>query len=1501
MWKCSKYVLLFLILLIILLSLPVVQTQIATKVTTVLNQKYNTNIVVKKVDLSWLGNVQLKEIEIRDHHKDTLIFIQNLSTSLLNVKRIVDNKVDLGEASLSGAYLNMKKYKDEKDDNLAIFMASFDDDNQKDSVTPFVLNSAKISLDNFTFIKTDQNKKEALEFSAHNVHGDFIDFSIKGPEISLKMREVCFIENRGIQITDMATDFRYTRKYMNFENTVLETANKSKIKGNFKLTYNREDFANFNDKVKFKATLLKSALAIKDLNKFYKELKGNDILHFTTNMNGVLNNFSLNNIQLYSEKGMKIIGDMGFVNAIKKERGFVFDADLDNVTANYFQLKNVLPNVLGKSLPNEFQRFGNFTLKGLIRVTPAQMEATISVKSAIGTIISDLQLTNIDDINQAVYTGEVAFKNFDLGIFANDPILGEISLKADVNGSGFNMDNVNTTIIGKISSLEFNKYTYKDLYVNGQFQNKKFDGLLKSKDENFNLNFEGLADFSSVVNKFDFVANIDKIDLKKTNFFTRDSIATLHGNINLNISGNNFDDIIGKATFENLVYKNQKKDYLFEKFEINSSVKDSIKTIEVNSKEIVTGALKGKFSFEELIPITQNALGSVYANYQPNKVAPNQFLEFDFTIYNQIIDVFFPNITIAKNTRIKGRINSDKNALKLTFTSPEIQAYKNSIENIVLRMDTKNPLYNTHLTAHKISNKYYNIEKLNLLNRTKNDTLYFKSVFKGSENQSETFNLDFYYTIDEFKKSVVGIQKSNFNYKGFNWIINKNEDKKHKIAFNLKEDNYIISPFLVESEAQKIAFKGVVKDTTYKDLQASFTNVKLGSFFPVIDNLSLEGNLTGNIDLQQKEGKIAPKTTLSIEDFYINKQPQGTLSLKITGDNSYEKYKANLSLINEKIKHISAIGSLDFSAKKPSIDAQIYLEEYDILAFSPLGKKVLNKLRGKITGNFRAKGLLSNPDFKGTLKVENGGLTFPYLNVDFNLKGNTNIVLDKQQFKLKNVLLEDTKHKTTGDLSGYIAHQNFKDWYLKLDINTKNLLVLDTQETEESSYYGTGFLNGNAEIRGLTSNLDIVIDGKTNKGTLFVIPLNDVKTIDNYKLIRFKSAEIDAQNNQETIKDIKGLDLKINLEVTKDAVAQVVIDKVSGSELKGSGKGNLRIDINTLGKFKMYGDFEIHKGLYNFKYAGISKPFMVQKGGRIAWNGNPYNAELDLIAIYKTKANPAQLLDNINSSRKIPIDLYTKITGGLFSSKQEFDIKIPNANSTVASELEFILNGNDLNTKMQHFSFLLAFGTFYNQENIGSSAANGLRGTASEIASSILTEVLNSDDSKFRLGLGYTQGDNGNSEDVNSLKSDDQVDVSVSTQVSDRVLINGKVGVPVGANTQTNIVGEVKIEVLLNKEGTLRGTVFNRQNEVQYSSEEEGYTQGVGFSYQVNFNNLAGLAKKLGLKKNQQKNSQKNNLKNNLKDTLKIKEVKKKIKKNKFVSFKKTENKSVEKSVQKNN
>ena len=59
----------------------------------------------------------------------------------------------------------------------------------------------------------------------------------------------------------------------------------------------------------------------------------------------------------------------------------------------------------------------------------------------------------------------------------------------------------------------------------------------------------------------------------------------------------------------------------------------------------------------------------------------------------------------------------------------------------------------------------------------------------------------------------------------------------------------------------------------------------------------------------------------------------------------------------------------------------------------------------------------------------------------------------------------------------------------------------------------------------------------------------------------------------------------------------------------------------------------------------------------------------------------------------------------------------------------------------------------------------------------------------------------------------------------------------------------------MNEEGNLRSSIFNRQNEIQYTEEEEGYTQGIGLSYQIDFDNGKELLEKLGLRSRKKSDS----------------------------------------------
>jgi hypothetical protein len=1450
--KWTKYLVLFLLLLAALLSTSFVQTRLANLATSKINTAYGTDMLIKKVDLSFLGSVQLKGIEIRDHHQDTLIFVNKLSTSLLNAKKILDGDVKLKAITLEDVHFYMKTYKNEQEDNLMIFVDRFGESSKDSLKSPFVLQASKISVSNLNYQLLNENDQNPIKYQAFHIGGALQNFSIVGPEVKAAIRSLSFSDSSGLEITNFTTDFAYTLSAMTFQNSLIETQNSS-LDADILFTYERADLADFNNKVRVKAAFRNSTFSILDFKKLYKELSGNDLLRFTANASGTLNDLQIQNLQLTSKKGIQIYGDLSFKHLINFDSDFVFNGDLKKLSATYTDLKNILPNVLGNTLPSEFSRFGRFTLNGLINLTNEQVNANVNVASEIGSLTSNLKIANIANIDFASYKGDIALKNFDIGVFFNNPLFHKLSLKGVVKGSGFQLNNINTSFKGVVSSFDFKDYTYRQISANGQYQNNKFDGDLTIDDDHFKMNFKGLADLSSVVHKFDFDADISSLNLQKTNLFTRDSIALLKGKIVVDVEGNSFENIVGNALFKDVYYTNQEEEFNFKEFKVSSSILDDVKRIEVSSKDIANGYLSGKFTFSELFPVAQNALGSIYTHYQPYQVAENQFIDFNFTVYNQIVHVFFPEIYIDDQTKVKGKIVSNKNQLKLNITSPRIEAYGNEVKDIRLLTDNQNTLYNTSLTASKLNTKYYSLSKLNLLNRTQNDTLYFKSVFDGGQLSKEAFNVDFYYTINPEGKSVFAFQESTFNIKDNIWKIHPDTKFTDKIVFDLNANEFDFSEFQIISGEQKVNFTGSLKGTSEKALKADFTNVKLESFLPEIDSLALKGVFSGNLDFIQKEGVYSPEASVLIQDFEINNFVQGDLALNIIGDNSYEKYSVDLSLNSEKVKSIAASGDLDFSSTRPLMDLNVFLEDFHLNAFSPLGKDVLSSIRGSASGAFQVSGFIGNPEMQGNLRLKNAGMLFPYLNVDYNFDGESVVILDGQSFFFDKVNLSDKKYNTKGVLDGRISHFNFDLWELELKIDTDNLLILDTKNTDEALYYGTGFFKGTTSITGLTDQLTIDMNGSTQPGTVFVVPLKDVETVNSYKLIHFKSDTLKfVERQKELVRNaLKGLSLNMNLDVTKDAKMQVVIDEVYGSQLTGFGSGAIDIQINTRGKFNIFGDYTIDNGVYDFKYGGfVNRPFVIQKGGTISWNGNPIDANLNVAAVYKARANPSTLLQNFNSSRNIEVDLVTKITGGLFNSKQELDIELTNVDPSIATELEFVLNDNNVNEKTTQFISLLTLGSFVNPDKINFDSTSAITSTASSAVAAAFSSLMNSPDSKFTFGVDYVQGvDNS---DTDRLNVDNQVDVSVSANVNDRVIINGKVGVPVGAKTQSSVIGEVKVEVLLNKGGNFRGVIFNRQNEIQYSTEEEGYTQGAGLSYQVNFDTFSGFLKKIGLKKTDQ-------------------------------------------------
>ena len=209
-----------------------------------------------------------------------------------------------------------------------------------------------------------------------------------------------------------------------------------------------------------------------------------------------------------------------------------------------------------------------------------------------------------------------------------------------------------------------------------------------------------------------------------------------------------------------------------------------ISSIEETPPDIITGQIVGKYKVNQLQKMVENALGSLYANYAPNKLDKEQFLDFNLTIYDKIVEVFVPEVKISENTKLAGKINGDEGRFVFDFTSPNIIAYNNTIENVKIDIDNKNPLYNAYITVDSIKNSKYKIADFNLINVTLNDTLFVRSEFKGGQKSQDAYDLNLYHTINEEKQSIIGFKKSEIKFKDYLWFINELENGNVTKLFN---------------------------------------------------------------------------------------------------------------------------------------------------------------------------------------------------------------------------------------------------------------------------------------------------------------------------------------------------------------------------------------------------------------------------------------------------------------------------------------------------------------------------------------------------------------------------------------------------------------------------------------------------------------------------------------------------------------------------------------------
>jgi hypothetical protein len=458
-------------------------------------------------------------------------------------------------------------------------------------------------------------------------------------------------------------------------------------------------------------------------------------------------------------------------------------------------------------------------------------------------------------------------------------------------------------------------------------------------------------------------------------------------------------------------------------------------------------------------------------------------------------------------------------------------------------------------------------------------------------------------------------------------------------------------------------------------------------------------------------------------------------------------------------------------------------------------------------------------------------------------------------------------------LKGSLEHQFFNNFRYNITASSRKMLVLDTDREDNDLFFGNTVARFNFSITGEDNAIKMAVSGApVDSSTINILTTTSSKQSAEVDYIVWKTygKEIAQKVNESSTNLIIDLDLS----ATPLLKLNVVLDEVTGDVLAGQGNGNLKIHTGTKEPLSMIGRFNISSGSYNFNFQDIfKKPFKLQGDGSsyISWNGDPFNAEINIDALYVAeKVRMSTLFTDPSSStitgvssdvlREISdVEVRCNLSGTLNKPNPTFQIVIPQNsaiknNTTIDSKLKTI-NRDPLEVSKQA-TYLIVFKSFAPQAAIVANNLNNelLNTTISGVINGILA---NSVQNFFSRVLGSTVDVNFNySRTLTNLTGvsgngggDNNFRENVSLQFI-KSLMNDKLVITFGSDFNFATAGgnqtatgaqsflflpDVNVEYKITPDGKFRTSFFYRSNFDALSTSGKRDRTGGNISFRTEF------------------------------------------------------------------
>jgi hypothetical protein len=1413
------------------------------------------------INIRWFDTVLINGLLVYDTKNQVMINVDRLILDFKLGELITSNSVNLDKAILQGASVDMLKNGPEGQFNLNFFIDEIKDKliRKKERKEGKVFHTDKIILTNSKFRMYRDDKElithrfDQYHFTLKDLEANLADFRLAKGEIDFVVSELqCVDSSTGLDVKDLQTKFKYTKQSMVFQNMEMK-AGRSTISQSMVFSYLQpSSVKEFVDSVKITANVKKSVIHSRDLAHFAPALKKyNEFYHLKGFLEGPIKRFNAQNLTLRFGLRSELKGYISMYGLPNFDETFI-DAKITEGKVNVYDLSSYVSE---KSMEN-ISKFGNVNIQGGFSGFPVDFVSNAVFETEIGDFDTDINLKlGASAREKPSYSGKLATKNFNLGVFfADTTLLQKLDLNGSINGSGFSRQDARFDLVSNISRIGINGYDYQNIQTDAVLAEQFFSGNLVINDPNLQFNGNMSIDLNQENEIIQVKAELGKAVLDTLRLTNRP--AYLSSSLNVDMRGLSLDQILGEAYLSNTYFRYNEEELFLDRLNLVSE-KDSLSRSLTIQSPYADLHIFGDFNYSSFFQDVQDVyheyklifrndskeINNYYTNHQKD-YSDYYYLDYDLNLkdINPVVRMFEPDFLLSKNTSLIGSFTGGPTKLvQLESRIDTLKFRRLTLEGNQVQLNSQKSSDTTLVYAsYDISSKTQKID-----DEPSSEHLNCEVDWNGN-------TIDFLINIDQAQSTnyiktsgkveflpdttMLSLRPSEINIVDKIWKISEEN------MMMIRRKNYDIRNLSFYHGEQRVTFNGVLSEDPDKNLFISIRNFEVENLNPLITK-RLDGVFNGFIDVKDYFTQKQINSRINIRDLTINEFLVGNIIAYSEYDNFREHFDVNVNVNRNGLQTMLVEGTVMPTMSEEQLDLNASFTNANLNLIEPFFEDYISDVSGNLDGTLKITGPLNSPYIVGTGITKDAEFTLDYLNTHYALDGL--VSFDKNYIDFKDFTLTDAQDNT-GTIAGRITHNGFRELGYDFSGKLNNFLVLNTTSKDNSLYYGTAFATGDLKIFGKEKVFNITANAISNRGTRFYIPLEGSDEVVQEDFINFISVKdtVALQASKDASKvDLSGINLNLDLEITPDAYCEIIFDLTAGDIIRGRGNGKLNLQIDTKGDFNMFGDYEITEGGYNFTlYNIINKEFEIEPGSQISWIGDPYEAILDIQANYEQLASLLPILTPIGTeepdltnapelNRKYPAKVLLDIQGNLMYPEIEFGIEVEDypKNATyqgVSIETQMTAFKNKLATdeqelKRQVFSLIiLRRFSDENAFNVGGSVEKSV----SEFISNQISYWVTQFDENLVLDVDLGSLDN---EAFNTFQ------LRMSYSFLDgrlRVTRDGGFTDQTTGPSVESILGDWSVEYLLTPDGMLRVKIYNKTNYNTLNPTVNQSTQTAGFS-----------------------------------------------------------------------